>query len=186
MSTVRVETAENPQLILQALMPELEEWTLGVYGEVEGQISGGQPEYFMFPRGRLWVAYVDDEIASMAGWTDLSLLEGHNPFELPAVEIKRLFTRVQFQGQGLGRLLDDYLLHDIFVNGYRLAVGETGKPQAASVHMHSSSPYFRVQPFGEYVGNPDSFFFGASRESWLASLPMRLRSKAVPVLERAS
>lgn len=185
MTVVRVETVADPATVLDVLMPELEEWTLGIYGEVEGQISGGNAEYFTYPRGRLWVAYVDDELASMAGWTDLSLLEGHNPFEGPSVEIKRLFTRVQFQGQGLGRLLDDYLLHDIFMNGYRLAVGETGKPQAASVHMHSRSPYFHVQPFGEYVNNKDSFFFGASRESWLQSLPARLRTKAVSDLERA-
>ena len=176
MSIVRVETVKNPAWVLDLLMPELEEWTRGIYGKVEGEISSGHPEYFIFPRGRLWVAYVDDEPVSMAAWTDLSQLDGPNPFDVPTVEIKRLFTKVQYQGQGIGKILDDYLLHDIFMSGYKLAVGETGKPQAASVHMHSQHPYFEVQPFGEYAANPEgSYFFGADVESWLRSMPYRAR-----------
>lgn len=163
--TIRIESVADPQSVLDVLLPELEEEMFKIYG-IPGQLSEGPPEYFVFPRGRLWVAYVDDELAAMAGWTNLSKLKEPNPFDVPVAEIKRLFTRAQFQRHGLSRKLDSYLLHDIFANGYELAVGETGLKQVASVNMHSVAPYITVQPFGEFGEAHDSFFFGVTLEGW--------------------
>lgn len=172
---IRVESAADPAAILDALMPELEQVYLEIYGpEEENLFAAGEPDYFTYPRGRLWVVYVDNELAGMAGWSDLAQLGEYNPFEVPTVELKRLFVRPKFQKMGLSKKMDEYRLFDVFNSGYELAVGETGHPQKSSIAMHQAPLYGPVQPFGEFHDNPDSVFFGATVASWLNHTAKRL------------
>lgn len=174
--TVRVESVADPAAILDVLMPELEQEMFDIYG-LPGQISQGDASYFVLPRGRLWVVYVDDVLAGMTGWTELSKLLGPNPFDVPTVEIKRVFVRKQFQGRDLTRTLERYVLADVFLHGYGLAVGETGQRQLASVAVHTSEPFAPVAPFGEYAYEEGSVFFGVFAAGWYHWLGRHLNGR---------
>ena len=74
-------------------------------------------------------------------------------------EVKRMYVRPEFRGQGLGRLMLDHLA------GYARArqVGalrlETGIHQADAIALYERYGFQRRPPFGEYKVDPLSLYF---------------------------
>jgi len=74
-------------------------------------------------------------------------------------EVKRMYIRPAYQGQGLGKAMLQHLAdfaqqHDVFV--LRL---ETGIYQTAAIKLYEGFGFQRRGPFGEYRDDPLSVYF---------------------------
>ena len=77
-----------------------------------------------------------------------------------SAEIKRMYTRPEARGRGLGRVI----LLELIVGGrnleYTRLVLETGDQQPEAVHLYESSGFTRIPNFGYYVGVENSLCYG--------------------------
>ena len=69
-------------------------------------------------------------------------------------EIKRVFTREDFRGQGLAVKIIGELEKDAASNGYRFLVLETGKPLTAAIRLYEKLGYERIPNYGQYSCMP--------------------------------
>ena len=74
-------------------------------------------------------------------------------------EIKRMYVRPRFRGQGFGKLLLDRLADHARVQGVNLLRLETGIHQEAAIRLYERAGFQRIPPFGEYVEDPLSVFY---------------------------
>jgi ribosomal protein S18 acetylase RimI-like enzyme len=74
-------------------------------------------------------------------------------------ELKRMYVRPQFRGRGFGELLLDGLTDHARAHGVALLRLETGIHQAAAIRLYERMGFQRIQPFGDYVEDPLSFFY---------------------------
>ncbi|MCA9912050.1 MAG: GNAT family N-acetyltransferase [Anaerolineae bacterium] len=74
-------------------------------------------------------------------------------------ELKRMYVRPQFRGQGLGKALVDFLAEYTRDNEITLLRLETGTHQHAAIHLYERIGFQRVPPFGDYVASPDNIFY---------------------------
>lgn len=74
-------------------------------------------------------------------------------------EIKRMYVRPASRGQGLSRLMLAFLEREAAKAGYTEAVLETGTAQPEAIGLYQSAGWLPAEPFGPYVGDPDSVFF---------------------------
>jgi putative acetyltransferase len=73
-------------------------------------------------------------------------------------EIKRMYTRPGFRGQGLGARVLALLEAQARERGCRLFRLETGYLQAEALALYARCGYARRGPFGEYGDDPTSVF----------------------------
>jgi GNAT superfamily N-acetyltransferase len=74
-------------------------------------------------------------------------------------ELKRMYVRPQFRGQGFGKLLLDHLADHARARGVRLLRLETGIHQAAAISVYERTGFQRIPPFGDYVEDPLSLCY---------------------------
>jgi putative acetyltransferase len=74
-------------------------------------------------------------------------------------ELKRMYVRHAFRGQGLGKIIIEYLEAFILQKGIRTVRLETGVLQAEAIGLYERMGYKQVEPFGEYLPDPLSFFY---------------------------
>jgi putative acetyltransferase len=68
-------------------------------------------------------------------------------------EIKRMFVRLEYRGQGIGRAILAALESRAAELGYSMLRIETGSGQPEAVGLYESAGYSAIPPFGKYVGN---------------------------------
>ena len=65
-------------------------------------------------------------------------------------EVKRMYVRPAFRGQGLARLLLDHLADYAKTHGIAVLRLETGIHQHAAIGLYERAGFRRIPPFGEY------------------------------------
>jgi putative acetyltransferase len=73
-------------------------------------------------------------------------------------ELKRMFTKPAFRGQGLARTLLAFLEAEAQKRGCTHFALETGYRQNEAISLYERCGYSRCGPFGEYVSDPNSVF----------------------------
>lgn len=81
------------------------------------------------------------------------------PFEGKA-EIKRMFVPEAHRGQGLSRRMLAFLEREAARRGFTDALLETGTAQPEAIGLYRSAGWTPAEPFGPYIGDPLSVFFG--------------------------
>lgn len=74
-------------------------------------------------------------------------------------EVKRMYTRPQFRGRGLAKLMLQHLAEYAHGQGVALLRLETGIHQAQAIGMYERLGFRRVPPFGAYQADPLSLFY---------------------------
>lgn len=74
-------------------------------------------------------------------------------------ELKRMYVRPSFRGQGLARQILEHLEAYTRSQGISLLRLETGIHQKDAIRLYEGMGYRRIAPFGEYVDDPLSLFF---------------------------
>lgn len=146
-----VTQAGTPEQIAEAreIFREYEEW-LGVslcFQGFEDELAE-LPGKYALPSGRLLLAYSD---RALAGCVAFRALDGDT------CEIKRLFVREQFQGQGLGRLLLENLVDEARAAGYKKMRLDSWIPRMGkAIGMYRSHGFYEIEPYNE---NPYEMIF---------------------------
>lgn len=73
-------------------------------------------------------------------------------------EVKRMYTRPEARGLGLGRRLLAFLERQAQARGCALFRLETGYLQAGALRLYQRCGYVRRGPFGDYTDDPTSVF----------------------------
>jgi len=74
-------------------------------------------------------------------------------------ELKRMYTRPQFRGAGLAKLLLQHLAEHTQGRGIRLLRLETGIHQEAAIALYEGAGFTRIPPFGAYREDPLSRYY---------------------------
>jgi putative acetyltransferase len=74
-------------------------------------------------------------------------------------EVKRMYTRPDFQGLGLGRKLLDRILALAIEEGFSEAVLETGVNYDAAKRLYETSGFKVCGPILDYPEHPESLFY---------------------------
>ena len=74
-------------------------------------------------------------------------------------ELKRMYTRPQFRGAGLAKLLLQHLAEYTQGRGIRLLRLETGIHQEAAIALYEGAGFTRIPPFGAYREDPLSRYY---------------------------
>jgi putative acetyltransferase len=74
-------------------------------------------------------------------------------------EIKRMYVRPGFRGQGLGRLMLNHLAAHVRQHGVALLRLETGIYQSEATGLYERFGFRRIAPFGAYRDDPLSAFY---------------------------
>ncbi len=74
-------------------------------------------------------------------------------------EIKRMYVRPQFRGQGFAKLILDHLANHALAQSVSLLRLETGIHQHEAVGLYERMGFYRVGPFGDYKDDPLSLFY---------------------------
>lgn len=74
-------------------------------------------------------------------------------------ELKRMYTRPQFRGAGLAKLMLQQLAEYTQGHGIGLLRLETGIHQEAAIALYESAGFTRIPPFGPYREDPLSRYY---------------------------
>ena len=74
-------------------------------------------------------------------------------------ELKRMYVRPAFRGQGIARQLVVALEEEVLAAGRTVVRLETGTYLPAAIALYRSAGYRPIPAYGEYVGNPFSVCF---------------------------
>jgi putative acetyltransferase len=77
-------------------------------------------------------------------------------------EVKRMYVRPAFRGQGLGKLMLDRLAEFAGARKINLLRLETGIHQTDAIALYENYGFRRRLPFGEYKDDPLSLYFEKS------------------------
>jgi putative acetyltransferase len=102
------------------------------------------------PEIAFFVARCDDEIVACGALRRL---------DDACAELKRMYVRPRFRGQGLGRAMLLALESHARSLGIERLVLETGVDQPEALALYERHHYVRCPPYGEYRDEPTSVFF---------------------------
>src|SRR5215217_2928956 len=74
-------------------------------------------------------------------------------------ELKRMYVREQFRGQGFARLMLDHLAEYTRAQGITTLRLETGVHQRAAISLYEGMGFEQIGPFGPYTDDPLSMYF---------------------------
>ncbi|HEY1292759.1 MAG TPA: GNAT family N-acetyltransferase [Chloroflexota bacterium] len=74
-------------------------------------------------------------------------------------ELKRMYVRLAFRGQGLGKLMLDHLADVARNQGISVLRLETGIHQHAAIRLYEQAGFVRTPPFGDYTDDPVSLCY---------------------------
>jgi ribosomal protein S18 acetylase RimI-like enzyme len=140
----RIEHASDPQLpALRELLLQYQRW-LGIdlcFQDFEREMQA-LPGVYAPPYGRLYVATLGEQVA---GCIALRRHDAHRG------EMKRLYVRPAFQGQGLGRLLALRIISDAQQAGYHSLLLDTLPIMRSAQALYASLGF---EDIAAYTHNP--------------------------------
>ena len=74
-------------------------------------------------------------------------------------EVKRMYIRPVYRGQGLGRRLLDHLAAHTRAHGLHRLRLETGIHQLEAIRLYEGYGFYRIPPFGPYREDPLSRYY---------------------------
>lgn len=74
-------------------------------------------------------------------------------------EVKRMYVRPQYRGQGMARIMLDQLAQHSLENGVNLLRLETGIHQTEAIRLYERYGFQRISHFADYPDDPLSLFF---------------------------
>lgn len=77
-------------------------------------------------------------------------------YEEGVAEVKRVFVRKEFRGQGISKLIMQQLEEKAREQGFDSLILETGKPLTAAIGLYSSLGYQVIDNYGQYKNLPMS------------------------------
>ncbi|MGJ9412355.1 GNAT family N-acetyltransferase [Aeromicrobium sp. CF4.19] len=113
-----------------------------------GDVAPIAVDEFAAPHGYFVVAAVDGESVAMGGW------RRGGPDGEGDAEIKRMYVRPTWRGQGLSRVVLADLERSAADAGVVRLVLETGRAQPEAIALYRSCGYTDVEPFGFYASSP--------------------------------
>ncbi len=69
-------------------------------------------------------------------------------------EVKRVFVRKEFRGQGISKLLMQQIEIKARIQGYDSLILETGKPMTSAIGLYSSIGFRVIDNYGQYKNLP--------------------------------
>ncbi|WP_425147532.1 GNAT family N-acetyltransferase [Deinococcus sp.] len=90
---------------------------------------------------------------------ELLAIGGLKPLENGSAEVKRMYTRPEARGRGLGKAVLQGLIEWARAQGLARLVLETGDLQAEAVSLYQRAGFTRIPNFGYYVGLENSLCF---------------------------
>jgi GNAT superfamily N-acetyltransferase len=125
------------------------------------------------------IAFLDEELNSRYGYlqaeydkynkieaieTVVVAIDGENsvgcgcfkPFDAGSVEIKRMFVKTEYRGNGIAKMILSELESWASALGYKRAVLETGIKQHEAINFYTNVGYILIENFGQYIGNTNS------------------------------
>lgn len=145
------------------LIAELDDYLNRLYAAERNYLL--DVEALCAPEVAFFVVRCDSEIAACGALRRL---------DDSSAEIKRMYVRPRFRGQGLGRALLLALESHARAQGVALLVLETGIDQPEALALYASHQFVRRERYGEYRDDPTSLFFEKRLSPPLASdLPGR-------------
>lgn len=100
------------------------------------------PGVYAAPRGAMRLVRVDGEAAGCCALRPLDAVDYAN-----ACEMKRLFVRPQFRGQGLGRLLAEEILEAARLSGYASVLLDTLDDMETARAMYQDLGFVEIPPY---------------------------------------
>jgi ribosomal protein S18 acetylase RimI-like enzyme len=100
------------------------------------------PDKYALDDGRLYIAYVNNEIAGCVG---LRRFDDHR------CELKRLYIRPAFRNQGLGQLLSLRIIEDARKIGYKQILLDTLSSMEGAMHLYKKLGFTQISA---YYHNP--------------------------------
>ena len=135
--------------LTRTLFEEYAEW-LGVDLCFQGFAAelAGLPGLYARPQGRLLLALTGAEAAGCVAL---------RPREDGICEMKRLFVRPAFRGQGLGKLLVEHIVAEARAIGYQKIRLDTLPSMQAAIRLYETLGFDRCAPYYE-TPLPDTVF----------------------------
>lgn len=85
---------------------------------------------------------------------------GLRPYEGSTAEVKRVFVREEYRGQGISKVLMEWLEREARRLGFDKLVLETGAPLVASIALYKTMGYQKIDNYGPYISMKDSICLG--------------------------
>jgi GNAT superfamily N-acetyltransferase len=135
--------------LARALFEEYAAW-LGIDLSFQGFAAevAGLPGHFAPPRGRLLVARACREAAGCVAL---------RPLGDAVCEMKRLFVRPAFRGQGIGKLLAERIVEEARAIGYTTMRLDTLPSMPAAIRLYEALEFVRCAPYYK-TPLPDTVF----------------------------
>ena len=92
----------------------------------------------MSARGIFYLVSIDDQIVGMGGM---------RPISQDAAEIKRIYVRPEYRGQGVGSLLVQRLLRDALAFGYRRVCLDSAPFQQSANKIYEAIGFHECKPY---------------------------------------
>ena len=113
----------------------------------DGDASPMDPEGFVRPHGRFFLAMLEGEPVGMGGWRWGGPAGGD-------AEIKRMYVREERRRTGVARAILDELERTAKEAGARRLVLETGSAQPEAIAMYRVAGFVDIPDFGHYADVP--------------------------------
>ena len=139
---ITIERPSGPTAEVSALIAELDA-VLGAVYEPE-QRHGLSIEQVFGPHVRFFVAWLDGEAV---GCGAVALFADY-------AEVKRMYTRENARGRGIGKALLAHLEQDARAAGKPMLRLETGTLQAAAIGLYEGCGFKACEAFGHYARLP--------------------------------
>jgi GNAT superfamily N-acetyltransferase len=148
-----IETPHHPQLpAVRELLREYQSW-LGVdlcFQDFEQEMAE-LPGAYAPPEGRLYLAWLGSELASEPAGKRLAGCVALRRHDAQSAEMKRLYLRRAFQGQGFGKLLAQRVMADARQIGYLRLLLDTLPMMQSAQAMYAKLGF---EETAAYVYNP--------------------------------
>jgi len=136
---IRQAITQEEIAVARALFEEYAAW-LGVDLSFQGFATelAGLPGLYAPPRGRLLLAWADDNAAGCVAL---------RPLDDSVCEMKRLFVRPAFRGRGVGRMLAEIVVNQARAIGYASMRLDTLPSMGAATALYQSLGFARIPAY---------------------------------------
>lgn len=96
------------------------------------------PGGYALPHGRLYIAHYDDQLAGCIAL---------RPIDNNCCEMKRLFVRPTFRGQGIGKALAEKVISDAKEMEYQAMLLDTITSLSSSIALYKKLGFYEIEPY---------------------------------------